>query len=132
MKVYTNETCPYCKAVKEHLEQNNVEFEELLTNENEQSYNEIVYATNSPTVPTIVLGDRYLVPGRDFNNPSHLLQVIKNYKETNISIEKLNLERTKTLNYNMHVAFSRVDQILRKIENKLNTLENDRQQKQND
>jgi len=32
----------------------------------------------------------------------------------------------------MHVAFSRVDQILRKIENKLNTLENDRQQKQND
>tara|TARA_B110000495_G_C22773952_1_gene452869 strand:+ start:28 stop:399 length:372 start_codon:yes stop_codon:yes gene_type:complete len=117
--IYTNETCPYCKQIKEELTKNNIEFENMLTNDNRDKWNDIVSLTGIPSVPTIFYSEEYLVPGRDFRSAQHLVEVISNYKTTSFSVEKRTIEMLKTLNYNIGVAFSRTNQILTKIEEKL-------------
>tara|TARA_Y100001972_G_C7564795_1_gene283610 strand:+ start:183 stop:578 length:396 start_codon:yes stop_codon:yes gene_type:complete len=114
--IYTNESCPYCKAVKDHFTKKEVEFKELLTNEHADSYNEVTRITGIPSVPTIVYKDEYFVAGRDFHNPKHLEDLIKNYVKPNVSMQKLLVEKIKTLNYSINMAFSRTDQILKQIE----------------
>ena len=124
--VYTNETCPYCKQVKEELTKANIEFEEKSTKDFIEEWNQISNLTGMATVPTVHYNQEYLVPGRDFNNPQNLVNILNNYKENNIfDYSRQALERTKTLNYNMGMAFTRVDQLLRQIENKLNIEENE-------
>jgi glutaredoxin 3 len=118
--IYTNETCPYCKLVKEELTKNSIEFENLLTNDNRSKWDDIVSLTGIPSVPTIIHGEEYLVPGRDFRSADHLVEVVKNHKTTSFSAEKRTIEMLKTLNYNIGVAFSRTNQILTQIETKLN------------
>tara|TARA_R100000479_G_C6336456_1_gene183587 strand:- start:355 stop:753 length:399 start_codon:yes stop_codon:yes gene_type:complete len=132
MKVYTTKTCPYCKTVKQKLEEADINFTEKDTTEFREEYNNIVSATGLPNVPTIIFKDNIFQPGRDFYSPDHLVDLLKNFVPTKYNNEEVLLEKLKTLTYNIQTAFGRTDQILRKIENKLNTLENDRQQKQND
>ena len=71
------------------------------------------------------------MPGRDFRSADHLVEIIQNYTKSLNTETRQAFERVKTLNYNINMAFSRTDQLLRKIENQLKTLENDKQQKQN-
>ena len=165
--IYTNETCAYCKSVKEELTKKNVEFEERLTseftdeyqaivnmtgiptvptvkhddelyvsgrdfqnieqltNENLDEWQEITNLTGIPQVPTMVFKNNYFAPGGDFGNQQHLVSIIKEFKESNISYDRLAFERVKTLNYNINVAFGRLDQLLRQIENKLNIKEDE-------
>ena len=121
--IYTNEQCPYCKQVKEELTKNEVEFENRFTKDFEDQWKNISGLTGMPTVPTIPYQDDYLVAGRDFPNPQMLVNILKNYipLSLNFSNERQALERVKTLNYNIVTAFGRLDQLLRKIETKLNT-----------
>ena len=124
--IYTNETCPYCKLVKEELTKNNIEFKNVLTSDNTDEWKDIVSLTGIPSVPTVIHGEEYLVPGRDFRSADHLVEVVKNHKTTSFSAEKRTIETLKTLNYNISVAFSRTNQILTQIENKLKDKENDK------
>jgi glutaredoxin 3 len=117
--IYTNETCPYCKQIKEELIINSIEFENVLTNDEPDNWQAIVNLTGMPTVPTINFNGDYLVPGRDFGSAANLINLIKNYKESSFTIQEITLEKLKTLNYNMSVAFNRTNQILTKIEEKL-------------
>lgn len=118
--IYTSETCPYCKTVKEKLTAGNIEFEEKIGNEHLDDWQEVINLTGMPTVPTIKLNDEYFVPGRDFGNPEQLIDMLNNYTDSPYDQSKRNYERVKTLNYNMGQAFTRVDQLLRQIETKLN------------
>ena len=77
------------------------------------------------TVPTIYYKENYFVPGRDFNNAPHLLNIIKEFKPCDFSKEQQVLEKIKTLNYGINMAFNKVDTILKQIENKLNIKENE-------
>jgi len=123
--IYTNETCPYCKQIKEELNKNEIEFDNLNTKDNVLEWQEIVELTGMPTVPTILYNGEYLVAGRDFGNPHQIVHKLKNFIESkHDKVYQLN-EKIKTLNYNMGAAFSKVDQLLTKIENKLNIEEND-------
>tara|TARA_B110000211_G_C13567184_1_gene330392 strand:+ start:58 stop:453 length:396 start_codon:yes stop_codon:yes gene_type:complete len=117
--IYTNETCPYCKQIKEELTKNNIEFENMLTDNNRDEWNDIVFLTGIPSVPTIFHSEEYLVPGRDFRSAEHLVEIINNRKVTSFSAEKRTIEMLKTLNYNIGAAFSRTNQILTQIETKL-------------
>ena len=121
--IYTNEQCPYCKQVKEELTKNEIEFENRFTKDFEDQWKNISGLTSMSTVPTIYYQDDYLVAGRDFPNPQVLVNILKNYihLSLNFSNERQILERVKTLNYSMSMAFSRLDQLLRQIETKLNT-----------
>ena len=121
--IYTNEQCPYCKQVKEELTKNEVEFENRFTKDFELAWRDISSLTGMPTVPTIHYQGDYLVAGRDFPNPTILVDILKNYTplDLNFSHERQALESVKTLSYNILNAFNRLDQLLRQIETKLNT-----------
>ena len=117
--IYTNETCPYCKQIKEELTKNNIEFENILTSDEKDNWQAIVNLTGMPTVPTLNFNGDYLVPGRDFGNAANLVKLIQNYKESNFTIQEITLEKLKTLHYNISTAFNRTNQILTQIESKL-------------
>ena len=113
-------TCGYCKLVKEELEKSNIEFETRLTNEWQEDWDKIIGLTNLPTTPTIYYKDSYFVPTRDFSNPQQLINILKGFKESEFSETRQVLEKIKTLNSNINMAFGRLDQLLRQIETKLN------------
>ena len=117
--IYTNETCPYCKQIKEELTKNNIEFENVLTSDEKDNWQAIVNLTGMPTVPTLNFNGDYLVPGRDFGNATNLVKLIQSYKESNFTIQEITLEKLKTLHYNISTAFNRTNQLLTQIENKL-------------
>ena len=123
--IYTNETCHYCKSIKEELTKADIKFENKFTNENEEEWQKIVNLTGMPTVPTIKYGDDFLVPQRDFGNPQNLINILNNESGSEYSYSRRTFEKMKTLNSNINMAFNRLDQLLRKIETKLNTEEND-------
>ena len=113
-------TCGYCKLVKEELEKNNIEFETRLTNEWQEEWNKVISLTNSPTTPTIYYKENYFIHIRDFGNPQQLINILKSFKKSEFSESRRVLEQIKTLNSNINMAFGRLDQLLRKIEQKIN------------
>jgi len=123
--IYTNETCPYCKSIKEELTKANIEFENKFTSENEKEWQKIVNLTGMPTVPTIKYENEFFVPQRDFGNPQHLIDILNNESGSEYSYSRRTFERVKTLNSNINTAFNRLDQMLRQIETKLNTEEDE-------
>ena len=125
MIIYTNETCPYCKQIKDELTKVNIEFEERLTSEFQDEWNNIANLTRLPTTPTISFKNNFFLPGRDFGNPQGLIELLKNFKESEFDLPHQNNEMLKTLNYNTAMAFGRLDQLLRQIETKLNIKEDE-------
>ena len=118
--IYTQGNCGYCKTVKDALNKENIEFEEKLINEHLDEWSRINSLTNIPTTPTIHYKENYFVAGRDFPSPEVLVNILKNFNgNSDVSLFKV-LENIKTLNYNMATAFGRLDQLLRKVEQKIN------------
>ena len=125
IEIYTNNTCPYCKQIKDELSKKNIEFEEKLTPDFTDEYQEIVNLTGMPTVPTIKYNDEYFIPGRDFQNAQQVINLLETFKVSQYDDSRRVLERIKTLNFHINTAFSRLDQLLRKIETKINTEEDE-------
>jgi len=119
--IYTNSTCGYCKQLKDELTKNNIEFKEKLTSEFTVEWQDVVNLTGLPTTPTIKYKEEYFVPGRDYQNPQQLINILQTFPDSSHDYNKRTLERVKTLNYNMSVAFGKLDQLLRQIETKINT-----------
>ena len=118
--IYTNETCPYCKTIKETLEKNDIKFTEKLISEYKEEWSDIGSLTNMSQTPTIIINNEYFVPGRDFFNPEHLINIIKEFKKSKFDYSIRSFERIKSLNFNILTAFNRLDTTLRNIETKLN------------
>jgi glutaredoxin len=78
IEIYTNGNCGYCKAVKEEFEKQNIEFENKNTEDYKKEWQDIVGLTGMPTVPTIKYKGEFLVAGRDFGNPTNLIDIISN------------------------------------------------------
>ena len=119
--LYTNDTCGYCQAVKQELNNANLEFENKISVENNKEWQDIVNLTGIPSVPTVVYNGEYFVAGRDFQNAIQLADRLKNFEESKYTQSKRTFEKVKTLNYNINMAFAKLDQLLRKIETKINT-----------
>ena len=119
--IYTNSTCGYCKQLKDELNKNDIEFKEKLISEFTVEWQDIVNLTGLPTTPTIKYKEEYFVPGRDYQNPQQLINILQTFPDSSHDYNKRTLERVKTLNYNMSVAFGKLDQLLRQIETKINT-----------
>ena len=120
LEIYTNETCPYCKQIKEELTKNNIDFEDKLTSDFKDEYQSIVSLTGMPTVPTIKYANEYFLPGRDFQNPQQLTNLLETFEVSKYDDSRRVLERVKTLNFHINTAFGRLYQLLRKIETKIN------------
>ena len=123
--IYTSKTCPYCKELTSYLSENNIEFESKIITDIKEEWSSVVGLTGMPNVPTVLFMGEYLAPGRDFGNKEHFVNIINNYKKSKFSKEERTFNNLKTLNYQTMTAFGRLDQLLRKIEAKLNTEEND-------
>ena len=114
--IYTNETCPYCKTVKEEFKKENIDFEERVGKQWKDRWTEIINLTGMATVPTIEYNNEYFVAGRDFGSPQQLVNRLNNYVSSPYEESKRTFEMLKTLNYNIHQAFMKMDQLLRQIE----------------
>jgi len=123
--IYTSETCPYCNTIKETLEKNDIKFIEKLISEYKEEWGDIGSLTNMSQTPTIIINNEYFVPGRDFFNPEHLINIIKEFKKSKFDYSIRSFERIKSLNFNILTAFNRLDTTLRNIETKLNKEENE-------
>ena len=123
--IYTNETCPYCKEIKEKLIEKKLEFENKLTKDYIDEYQEIVNLTGIPSIPIIKYMEEYFIPGRDFQNADQLMIKLETFKISPYNEKRKIYEQIKTLNYHTNMAFGRMDQLLRQIENKLNTKEDE-------
>ena len=123
--VYTSAACSYCKSVKEEFDKEGIEFEERMGENWRNEWQEVVNLTGMPTVPTIEYNNEYFVPSRDFGTPQQLISMLKAFTDSPYEQSKRTFERMKTLNYNMHQAFTRMDQLLRQIETKLNIKEDE-------
>ena len=78
-----------------------------------------------PQLPTLVFDKEYYIPGRDYFNPEHLINLVKESKKSKFDYSIRSFERIKTLNFNISNAFTQLQVVLNKIENKLNTEENE-------
>ena len=119
--IYTNSTCGYCRQLKDELNKNNIEFKEKLIQDFTVEWQDVVNLTGLPTTPTIKYKEEYFVPGRDYQNPQQLINILQSFPDSSYDYNRRAFERIKTLNYNMSVAFGRLDQLLRQIETKINT-----------
>ena len=120
LEIYTNETCPYCKQIKEELTKNNIEFEDKLTSDFKEEFQQIVNLTSMNMTPVIEYKNEYFLPGRDFQNPQQLTNLLETFEVSKYDDSRRVLERVKTLNFHINTAFGRLDQLLRKIETKIN------------
>jgi len=117
--IYTNESCPHCKNIKEVLTTSKIEFDEVSISEEVEEWQSIVDFVGMATVPTIHFEGQYLVPGRDFGNAESLVKRIESYIPSRYAVEEIALEKLKTLNHNISLAFNQTNQLLRQIEAKL-------------
>ena len=115
--IYTNETCSYCKTIKDKLKESSIEFIEKDIVKSKEKWEEIYNLTGMPTTPTIEIDGEFLVPGRDFQQPEHLIEIIPNFKKSKYDDSRRTLELLKTLNFNIFTAFQGLQQILQRIEN---------------
>jgi len=147
IEIYTNKSCPYCKSVKEELAKAEIEFENKDTAEHKDDWQKIVNLTGMPNVPTVTHKSKdyvhmdheennrpviktfeiesIYVPGRDYNSPDHLVNILSNKENSKYDDSRKTLEKVKTLNYNIGQAFQNLDKLLKQIEDKLNIEEND-------
>jgi len=121
IEIYTASTCGYCKQLKDELTKNNIEFEEKLTANFKDEFQDIVNLTGLPTTPTIKYKGEYFVAGRDYGNPQQLMNLLETFKSPKYDDSRRTLERMKTLNFHVNTAFGRLDKILKQIETKINT-----------
>ena len=115
--IYTNETCPYCVQVKDKLKESSIEFIEKDIIEDKVEWENVYNLTTNPVTPTIKIGNEFLLPGRDFQHPQNLVDIIPNFKESKYDENRRVLELLKTINFNIFTAFQRLQQSLMQIEN---------------
>ena len=121
IEIYTMPTCTICKEVKDELIKQNIKFQEKIVSEFQDEFDQIALLTRVASTPIIYYKDNYLVAGRDFNSPQNLITVLHKFKNCKFDLLHQNNESIKTLNFNMAMAFQRMDQLLKEIETKLNT-----------
>lgn len=110
--IYTLPGCGYCATVKDFLKENNIDFNEKVTSEFADEWNEITFTTGMSTTPTIIYKDLILVPGRDYVSPEHLKGILDNYTVPNVDKKTLIIERLKTLSYGLNISIKRLEEKL--------------------
>ena len=119
IQIYTNQSCPYCKSIKEELTKAKIQFENRDTFEHKDEWQEVMNLTGMPNIPTIKYNDEFFAPARDFGNPVQLINLLNSKEKSTYSDSRRALENIKTLNYNIGKAFQKMDQLLKQIENKI-------------
>ena len=118
--IYTNETCPYCKKVKEALDNDGgFTVESKLTSEWPNEFRQLSNLLGMGTVPLVVYDGNYWLPARDFTNENHLVSIINSINKSEFSFDEMTYQRLITLNYNISIAFNKLEDIISQIELKM-------------
>ncbi|MCX8158603.1 MAG: glutaredoxin family protein [Candidatus Diapherotrites archaeon] len=59
--LYSSPMCTFCYFVKIFLKKNGIKFEEIDIKENEKAAEELFKKTGSKSVPTIFVGDKFVI-----------------------------------------------------------------------
>ncbi|MCP6718214.1 MAG: NrdH-redoxin [Patescibacteria group bacterium] len=73
-RVFSTKVCPYCIVLKQFLNDNKIEFEDLDVSENEEARKEMVEKTKQMGVPVIEIGGQFVI-GFDKKKISELLGI---------------------------------------------------------
>ncbi len=73
-RVFSTKVCPYCIVLKQFLNDNNIEFEDLDVSEDEEARKEMVEKTRQMGVPVIEIDGQFVV-GFDKKKISELLGI---------------------------------------------------------
>ena len=117
IKIYTSKTCPYCYKLKEIFDKNKIKYEEKNSVEYQDEWLSIQKLTGLATFPTTVKGDNYYIPGRDYNTPEQLVQIIKSNIKDDFPIELKTKEAMKTLIYSINQVFNKIIHDLNQLKN---------------
>ena len=74
VKVYSTETCPYCKMAKQFLQENNVQFEAVDVSANQTAAQEMISKSGQMGVPVIDI-DGQIIVGFDKGKIKKLLGI---------------------------------------------------------
>lgn len=61
VKVYSTQTCPYCKMIKTFLTENSIDFEDIDVGSNPDKAQEMVEKSGQMGVPVVEIGDKVIV-----------------------------------------------------------------------
>ena len=61
VKVYSTPTCPWCKKVKDFLQNNGIAYTDLNVADDKTAREEMVAVTHQMAVPTIVINGEYVI-----------------------------------------------------------------------
>tara|TARA_R100001463_G_scaffold938_1_gene4150 strand:- start:436 stop:810 length:375 start_codon:yes stop_codon:yes gene_type:complete len=118
--IYTNETCSFCKKVKEELASDGgFIVDNRLTSEFTLEFRQLSNLLGMGTVPLVVFDGNYLLPARDFRDEKHLLAILNSIIKSDFSYDEMTYQRLITLNYNISVAFNKLENIISQIELKM-------------
>tara|TARA_R110000824_G_scaffold10403_1_gene45971 strand:+ start:1293 stop:1733 length:441 start_codon:yes stop_codon:yes gene_type:complete len=80
-KLYTNPTCHYCHRIKEALNKAEVQYEEIVAQDNQDEWNELVRITGIGMTPCVVMQEEIWLPNRDFRTPEELIGKVTHFKD---------------------------------------------------
>ncbi|MDD5702510.1 MAG: glutaredoxin family protein [Dehalococcoidales bacterium] len=61
VKVYSTPTCPWCKKVKQFLDANGINYQDLNVAEDKAAREEMISTTHQMAVPTISIDGEYVI-----------------------------------------------------------------------
>ncbi len=61
VKIYSTQTCPYCRMAKEYLDANNISYQNFDVGEDTLAREEMVRLTGQMGVPAIVIGGEIVI-----------------------------------------------------------------------
>ncbi|XOB41424.1 MAG: glutaredoxin family protein [Candidatus Nealsonbacteria bacterium] len=74
VRVFSTKVCPYCVVLKQFLNDNKIEFEDLDVSKNEEARKEMIEKTGQMGVPVIEINDQFVI-GFDKKKISELLGI---------------------------------------------------------
>ena len=116
---------PLSINTKKFLNDEGLKYIEKDITEDQELMTKVTSITNMNSFPTALINGNYLVYRRDFQNPQQLTNLLETFEVSKYDDSRRVLERVKTLNFHINTAFGRLDQLLRKIETKINTDEHE-------
>ena len=116
--MYTMTTCGYCAKIKQELNEAGVSYIERDYKEYKEDWDHIKSLTRSAVFPTFSVGNEYLIPNRDFNNPQEAIQSLQYYQTVKHRAQTIEdvVELVKNNMYMTKMLVDKVDVILQKLQ----------------
>ena len=118
MKTYTNPTCHYCNRIKVQLNEAGIKFEEVISSENQEEWNELIRITGIGMTPTIIMQNEVWLPNRDFRTAEELIDRIKHFESNpmkELSIDE-KVDQMHNSVKNISLLINQMNQQLAKIQ----------------